>query len=287
MTIEKIGGLGRGLGALIPETPKSGWAVEQVPVGEIQSGHFQPRERIDDVKLHELAESIREKGVISPIIVRKSASGGGPGPTYELVAGERRLRAVLALGVKEIPAIVRDLDDAEAAKLALIENVQREDLTAIEEAKAYQRLQREFGLTQEQVGKEVGKDRVTVANMLRLLQLPRVVQEAVGRGVVGMAHARALLALPTERLQLKLLGMIQDRGLSARRVEELVRQWTSGKARRVGPRDPHLATAEEQLRQRFGTKVTIQHGRRRGWIRFEYYSLEDLNRLLAIWKVKT
>lgn len=290
--MEKTSGLGKGLRALIPETPvlesPESRTVISVKLSRIVPSRFQPRLAYDEHKLHELVNSIRESGVLYPILVREKLKSGEQEPSYELIAGERRYRAVKALGLTEIPAIVKRVDDAEAAKIALIENLQREDLTAIEEARAYQRLQQEFEMTQEAVARAVGKDRVTVTNILRLLQLPAGIQEAVGRGEVGMAHARALLALPTERLQMKLLKLIRERGLSARRVEALVRQWTTpGTTGRKGAhRDPHLAAAEESLRQRLGTRVRIHHGRRRGWIQIDYYSLDDLNRVLGLLRVR-
>ena len=283
--MDKPGGLGRGLRALIPEpeaVETSG--VSTLKVSSVVQSRFQPRLAYDQSKLQELAESIRESGVIYPILVREKVQSGSLEPQYELIAGERRLRAVKLLGHQEIPAIIKRVDDAEAAKIALIENLQRQELTAIEEALAYQRLQQEFEMTQEQVAKAVGKDRATVTNTLRLLQLPKTIQESVGRGELAMAHARALLGLPTERLQQKLAAMVRGRGLSVRRVEELVRQWTAGSPRRATHADPNLAAAEESLRQRLGTKVTIHLGRRRGWIRIDCFSVDDLNRILGLLK---
>lgn len=289
--MEKTSGLGKGIRALIPEIPPSlesgdSGTITRIPLAKIIPSRFQPRLAYDEHKLHELTNSIRERGVIYPILVREKLQSGSETPLYELIAGERRLRAVKQLGIAEIPAIVKKVDDAEAAKIALIENLQRQDLTAIEEALAYQRLQQEFEMTQEDVARAVGKERATVTNTLRLLQLPKPVQDAVGRGELGMGHARALLALPNERLQLKLLAQIRARGLSTRQVEALVRVWTTPAPRKSGHRDPHLAAAEEQLRQRLGTRVQIHHGRRRGWIRIDYHSVDDLNRVLGLLKVR-
>lgn len=283
--MDKQIGLGRGLKALIPEPQVAeASSIATIKVSSILQSRFQPRLAHDSQKLQELAESIRESGVIYPILVREKQGSSVSSPQYELIAGERRLRAAKLLGHQEIPAIVKRVDDAEAAKIALIENLQRQELTAIEEALAYQRLQQEFEMTQEQVARAVGKDRATVTNTLRLLQLPKTIQDTIGRGELGMAHARALLGLPTERLQQKLATMIHARGLSVRRVEELVRQWTVGSPRRPTHRDPNLAAAEEQLRQRFGTKVTIHLGRRRGWVRIDCFSVDDLNRILGLLK---
>lgn len=283
--MDKPVGLGRGLKALIPDTTTTTGekpGLLTVKVAHIAQSRFQPRTMFNHQKLQELTESIRESGVISPIIVREKPYSGSIDPQYELIAGERRLKAVKSLGLQEIPAIVKKVGDSEAAKLALIENLQREDLTAIEEAMAYQRLQQEFDMTHEQVAQSVGKERVTVTNTLRLLQLPKTIQEAVGQGTLGMAHARALLGLPTEALQQKLAAMIRERGLSVRRVEQLVQQWTTRSPKRSAHRDPNLAAAEESLRQRLGTKVTIHVGRKRGWIKIDCYSTEDLNRVVEV-----
>lgn len=290
--MDKPSGLGKGLRALIPEgipaESKGSPTVLTIPLDRVVPSRFQPRMAYDEHKLHELMNSISESGVLYPILVREKTSGGvdKPETMYELIAGERRFRAVKQLGLTEIPAIVKRVDDAEAAKISLIENLQRQELTAIEEALAYRRLQQEFEMTQEEVARAVGKERVTVTNTLRLLQLPKAAQEAVSRGEVGMAHARALLGLPNERLQGKLLALIQAQGLSVRRVEALVRIWTTPTPRGPRHRDPQLALIEEQLRQRFGTRVRIHHGRRRGHVVIEYYSLDDLNRLLGLWKVR-
>lgn len=287
--MEQPTGLGKGLRALIPETisPEAhDLAVTTLKVAQITPSRFQPRLAYDEQKLHELMNSIQESGVLYPILVRETGKSGESGPIYELIAGERRLRAVKALGYAEVPTIIKKVDNAEAAKISLIENLQRQELTAIEEALAYHRLQQEFEMTHEQIARAVGKDRPTITNILRLLQLPEPVQEAVGRGELGMGHARALLGLPNERLQLKLLKVIHEKGLSARQVEALVRLWTTPAHRKPTHRDPHLAAAEDQLRHRLGTRVVIHHGRRRGWIQIHYLSVDDLNRILGLLRVR-
>ena len=179
--------------------------------------------------------------------------------------------------------MVREVGDRDALQLALVENLQREELNSIEQAKAYQRLQEEFGLTQEQVASSVGKDRATVANILRLLKLPERVQEAVAAGRLSWGHARALLALESQRSQLQLAERAIAKGLSVRQIEQIVRQTTAGeeKSRKQKTKDPHLASAEQKLERSLGTRVRIFHGRTRGWIRVAYFSLKDLDRLIA------
>jgi len=187
------------------------------------------------------------------------------------------------LGQAEAPVIVREVGDRDALQLALVENLQREELNPIEQAKAYQRLQSEFGLTQEQVASAVGKDRATVANTIRLLKLADKVQEEVAAGRLSLGHARALLSLDSQRSQLQLAERAIGNGLSVRQIEQLVREAASNeeKSHRSKPRDPHLAAVEQKLERALGTRVKIFHGRTRGWIRVAYYSLKDLDRLIA------
>jgi len=200
-----------------------------------------------------------------------------------LIAGERRFRALKLLGQTEAPAVVREVGDRDALQLALVENLQREELNAIEQAKAYQRLQEEFGLTQEQVASSVGKDRATVANTVRLLKLADRVQQEVAAGRLSLGHARALLSLDSQKSQLQLAERAIASGLSVRQVEQLVRESASGEERSRKPksRDPHLAAVEQKLERALGTRVKIFHGRTRGWIRVAYFSLKDLDRLIA------
>ena len=230
-----------------------------------------------------MANSIRESGLIYPLLVRKSEQSGVNQPEYELIAGERRYRALKLLGETEAPVIIRDVGDRDALKLALVENVQREELNPIEQAQAYQRLQEEFALTQEQVASAVGKDRATVANMLRLLRLTDKVREAVASGRLSLGHARALLALDSEKQQLQLAERAIGNGLSVRQVEQLVRETAAGqeKSRKSKEKDPHLAAVEQKLERSLGTRVKIFHGRTRGWIRVAYFSLKDLDRLIV------
>ena len=278
-------GLGKGIRALIPEgTPAlKGVEVTRVPLRSIKPGRFQPRQNLADSKIHELADSIRESGLIYPLLVRKIGLSGDGEPAHELIAGERRLRALTFLEETEAPVIIKDMNDKEALQLSLIENIQREGLNPIEEALAYQRLAQEFGQTQDEIAKAVGKDRTTVANTVRLLKLTAVVREEVVKGRLTLGHARALLGLESEKGQAALAHRIVAEGLSVRKVEQLVKSFASGAGRtRAGRlKDPHLVAVQQQLQKTLGTNVEIFHGRSRGWIKIAYYSLKDLDRLIA------
>jgi len=262
--------LGRGLKALIPEG-ESKAQVMMVATALVTAHSRQPRERFDEEKLRELSDSIRENGLLQPIVVRPRPGG------YELIAGERRLRAAQALGHTEIPAVIRDVDDREALELSLLENLQRDDLNPIEAAKGCQRLIDEFGLTQEQVAQRLGKNRSSVANGLRLLKLPGSIQQALQQGELTEGHARALLALATAAEQLRLFEQLRTQRLSVREVERATRG--RHRAKRHAAADPHLRTLEEQLQRHLGTRVRILHGHKRGRIIIEYYSADDLTRL--------
>ncbi len=282
--MSEMRGLGKGIRALIPESgPLSQQEILKIPIQSIRLNRFQPRKVLNESSIHELANSIKESGLIYPLLVRKSDESGVDGPKYELIAGERRFRALKLLGQTEAPAVVREVGDRDALQLALVENLQREELNAIEQAKAYQRLQEEFGLTQEQVASSVGKDRATVANTVRLLKLADRVQQEVAAGRLSLGHARALLSLDSQKSQLQLAERAIASGLSVRQVEQLVRESASGEERSRKPksRDPHLAAVEQKLERALGTRVKIFHGRTRGWIRVAYFSLKDLDRLIA------
>lgn len=279
-------GLGKGIRALIPEGIGSGAIkseILQIPVASIRWNPYQPRKTVDESKVHELANSIRESGLIYPLLVRKSSKSGSNGPIYELIAGERRLRALRTLGEEQAPAIVKEVSDQDALELALVENLQREELNPMEQAAAYQRLMSEFGLTQEQVATAVGKDRATVANTVRLLKLAPMVQEEVAHGRLSLGHARALLALESHRSQQELARRAVASGLSVRQVERAVQESNQRPAdgRSAKRKDPHLTAVEQKLQRSLGTHVQIFHGRTRGWIRVAYYSLKDLDRLIA------
>ena len=283
--------LGKGLGALIPgadadtipseiQKDGSGTLVVQVSVDHVEPNPHQPREHFEEAAVAELAASIKEKGLLQPVSVRKFGSG------YQLIAGERRLRASKAAGLSKIPAIVFDVtSDEEMMELSLIENVQREDLSPIEEAKAYRALIDECFLTQEEVAIRVSKHRSSVANTLRLLLLAESVREALDAGKISMGHARALLGLEETRQQEALCREIVSNGLSVRKVEALVRNAKNGGSPtklRPTPKDPHVASVEENLRTRFGTGVNIKRKGSKGKIEIEFYSMDDLERLLDL-----
>ncbi len=272
---ERQTGLGRGLAALIPQRSGAGGTME-IPLSRIRANPWQPRRRIDDEALQGLAASIAEHGVIQPVLVTETLDG------YQLVAGERRLRAAELAGLDRIPAVVRQLVDREQLELALVENVQRADLGPIEEAHAYRQLIDEYGLTQEDVSRRVGRARSTVTNTLRLLELDGSVQEAVAEGRLTEGHARALVGL-TPEVQARLLDSIVGQALSVRQTEELVRRLREPKPvaldRSRGAADPDLERVEEDLRRSLGTKVSLARTRRGGRIVIEYYGDEELGRL--------
>jgi ParB family transcriptional regulator, chromosome partitioning protein len=270
--------LGRGLSSLIPQRPAAiaGPAVVDVPLAVLTPNPYQPRHHMDDGGLEELAASIREHGVLQPVLVTEIAGG------YQLIAGERRVRASRLAGLERIPALVKQLAELDQLEVALVENVQRADLDAIDEALAYRQLIADFGLTQEQVAQRVGKARATVANTLRLLDLHPAVQVAITEGRITEGHGRALGGLPLEG-QPQVLRTVVAQGLSVRQAEELVRRLREPKAAPAAPAprrlDPDLERVEEDLRQHLGTKVSLNRSRKGGRIVIEYYSDEELGRL--------
>lgn len=286
MSTRKV--LGRGLEALIPGSataspePQPGERVSQIPVEQIDANPFQPRKRFDDEHLRELADSIRTDGVLQPVVVRRR------GDRYELVMGERRLQAARLAGVPMMPVVVRDVRDADALRLAIVENVQRENLNAIEEGQAYRRLIAEFGMSQADVAGLVGKDRSSVANSVRLLNLPEEVQRMVAGGELTGGHARALLSLTTQKEQLTLARRIVEKNLSVRQVESevgLVRvRKETNKPRKEKP--AYLVDLEKAFAQHLGTRVAIDEKRGgKGRISIEFYSYDDFERLATLMKV--
>jgi ParB family chromosome partitioning protein len=266
-------GLGRGLAALIPQRAEQSATVE-IPTASIARNPYQPRQAFERAQLDELAASIAEHGVLQPLLVTEVAGG------YRLIAGERRLRAAEMAGLERVPALIRSADDSAQLSWALIENMQRSDLNAIEEAAAYQRLVEEFGLSHEDVATRVGKSRSTVANALRLLDLAQPVQDAVVRNSIREGHARALAGLDDHAQQAAVLMDIESRGLSVRQSEELVRRLKAAKpARAPKKRAPDVERLEATLRDSLGTKVTINTARKGGRITIEYYDEDDLERL--------
>jgi ParB family chromosome partitioning protein len=272
--------LGRGLSALMPQKQtKPGTRIVNLEISEINFSQFQPRQEINPLKLEELIASIKEKGVIQPVIVRTIENG------YELIAGERRLRAARKLGFTQLPAIIRDVDDSEVLQLALIENIQREELSALEEAMAYQQLISEFGFTQEKIARVVGKDASSISNTLRLLKLPEEIQTALRKGMITMGHARTMLAVKGLGEQDSLFKRTITQRLSVRELENLVTRKKGGiRQKRQSKEDPHLVSLSEQLQQVLGTKVKIVSGRKRGNIIIEYYSPNDLERIINLFK---
>lgn len=241
---------------------------------------FQPRVQFDEEALKDLVASIREKGVLAPILVRPAQGG-----RYEIIAGERRFRAAQQLKLARVPVVVRDVDDREALVLSIVENVQREELNPIEEARAFERLTKEFSLTQEEVARAVSKDRSTVANMLRLLTLPAEVQKVIASGRLSFGHGKALLGLDSVAQQVKLTQLVLSNSLSVRELENYIASNKPAGARsRKAPKDkdPHVADVEKQLQHAYGTKVRIFDLKKRGRIQFEYYSSQDRDRVLKL-----
>lgn len=271
--------LGKGLGSLIPEKEKQG-EILQLDIESVVPGEFQPRRFFRGESLEELASSIKEKGIIQPVIVRRNTTS-----TFQLIAGERRLRAAKKAGLKKIPAIVKDVAPAETLELALIENIQREDLNPIEAAEAFQRLISDFNLSHEEVSGKVGKDRATITNYLRILKLSSEIKNWIAEGSLSIGHAKALLQIDAPALQLEAARKILQKGLSVREAETLCRTITrqAPQRRTVPAKDPQVASLEEKLRQNLGTKVRLLHkGKKGGKIEIEYYSLDELDRLLEI-----
>jgi len=276
--------LGRGLSALIPGASEprvetdSGALSFRVEVDRITPSPFQPRRTFDEAKIEELAASIRNQGIIQPLVVRRKGDG------YELIAGERRWRAAMRAGLTQVPIVVRDASDHEALQLALVENLQREDLNPIEEANGYRRLQEEFQWSQEEVAEKVGKSRPAIANAMRLLSLPAEVQQEVSSGNLPAGQARALLGLHSEPLILSAYREVLAKGLSTRDTEKLVRHLLLGRKRRrqVPLVDPDLRSIVEELQRMLGTRVRLLPKARsaRGKIEIEYYSLPDLDRII-------
>jgi len=275
--VAKTFGLGRGLDALIPRgAPASD--IPEIPLERIARNPHQPRNRFDEAETADLAASIALHGVLQPIVVRATADGG-----YELIAGERRLRAARIAGLTHIPAVVRESADGEQLELALVENLQRLDLNAIEEAAAYRELIDRFELSHEEVARKVGKSRVTISNALRLLDLTAETREAIADGRISEGHGRALAALTVPELQRAALLIVIERHLSVRQTEELVRRKRdSASPRQSRPISGDLADLEAQLRGLLATRVGIVRTRRGGRLVIDFYSDEELDRLHAI-----
>jgi len=275
--VEKRPALGRGLSALIPDAPAAPQTAArplEIDTDLLKPNPFQPRGAMDDAKIDELARSIRANGIIQPIVVRKAESG------YEIIAGERRWRASQRAGLLKVPVVVRDMPDDRLLAAALIENLQREDLNPMEEAQAYRRLADEFHLTQEQIADAVGKDRSSVANVVRLLRLPHEVRENVAAGTIAMGHARAILGLPDEASQLRLGREVVAKQLSVREREVLVKKTLAPAVEREQPeKDVHTRAAEERLRFALGTQVRIVRKKGGGRLEIDFSSEDELQRI--------
>ncbi len=272
--------LGKGISALIPEK-ETGRKVEiiYVQTEQIKPNPFQPREDFDTQSIEELAQSIREKGVIQPLLARRR------GDAYELIAGERRLRAANLMGLKEIPILVKDVEDRDSLELALIENVQRQGLNPIEEAHAYQHLIEKFNVTQDKISEVLGKARVSITNTLRLLKLPHEIQAEIKKGRITFGHGRALLEVQDTNEQRRLAQDVIAKELSVRELENLIKlKRPKGLKRKIGQgqREPYVAVLEEELQHALGTKVRISKRKKRGHILIEFYSPEELDRIANI-----
>ncbi|NLT71601.1 MAG: ParB/RepB/Spo0J family partition protein [Verrucomicrobiaceae bacterium] len=296
-------GLGRGLNALIKapgqvpvrgaqaaeSDPATGERILRVALDQVVPSPLQPRKRFHDEHLNELVESIREHGLIQPLVVR-SVNG-----RYELIAGERRWRASTMLKLPEVPVILREASDRDVLEMALIENLQREDLDPLEEAEAYARLSREFGLKQEEIAQRVGKNRATVSNVMRLLDLDAEVQTLVSRRMLSSGHAKAILGLKTKAEQRLLADIVVRKKLNVRDTEKLVSDMINGKSStpkkatksKLSPQaETYIRQIQDQLRGRYATNVAIQHTDKRGKIEIEYYGNEDLGRILELMGIR-
>jgi ParB family chromosome partitioning protein len=282
--MNKNRGLGKGLGALIPEMEDdvTNNSQMELDIEQIFPNPYQPRREFSNEKLEELAESIRIHGIIQPLVVREFDK------KYQLIAGERRLRAAKLAGLTTVPVIIKEMSEQNMMEVAIVENIQRENLNPIEEAEAFRRLMNEFYLTQDDIAKKVGKSRPSIANTLRLLNLPKEVQNDLGGGTLTMGHARALLGLRTPEEQKNIWTQIQMQHLSVRETEELIRKLneppivsreTKIKTDLTLEKDPNIQLVEEELQQTLGTKVTIREKGKGGKIEIDYYSAEEFERI--------
>ena len=277
--------LGKGIQALLPEKKTLVWKVEQdgqvvsmIPLDQILPNRYQPRTTFVEAELDELAQSVKEHGVLQPIVVRRKGDG-----MYELIAGERRFRAAKIAGMTTIPSLVRNSNDEKALAVALVENIQRQNLNPMEEAKAYSRLMGEFGLTQDLVSRSVGKDRSSIANIVRLLSLPKDVQEYIESGVISLGHAKVLAGLPTPEAQFQLARKIVSEQLSVRQIEQMILGQKRNKGARSKKDEPHrFRNLEEQFRKRLGTKVQVKAGTRGGQVIIHYFSDDELDRITSL-----
>ena len=280
MSVKK-GGLGKGLDAIFAEnTTESGSGAVELKISELEPNREQPRREFDEKAMAELADSIAQHGLLQPLLVRPLFGGG-----YQIVAGERRWRAARMAGLSEVPAVVREMSDHEVMELALIENLQREDLTPLEEANGYQTLLDKYGMTQEEVAKTVGKSRPAVANALRLLHLPEAIREMVERGELSAGHARTLLSFPDEASMLEAAKKAVEQGLSVRELERMAKKAAEAQKEGEKPRPtrriPYFDEVELSLHEHLGRKVRVAGNKTKGTLQIEFYGEEDLQRLMA------
>jgi ParB family chromosome partitioning protein len=273
-------GLGKGINAIFPgESINQMETVEKVSVNQIKVNPFQPRKIFDETALAELSESIKEHGVLQPIILRKK------GKLFEIVVGERRFRASKAAGLREIPAVIRGFSDQQMMEIAILENLQREDLTPIEEADAYQNLMENLSLTQEQLAFRLGKSRPHIANHIRLLSLPEVVREKISSNKISMGHGRALIGLKQKKLITTISDKVIKESLNVRQLEALVQRMNENVSRETSTmtnKDIFIVEKESQLREYFGTTVSIKKTKNKGKIEIEFFSEDDLERILEL-----
>ncbi len=275
-------GLGKGLEALIPggvDSESSQATQQYIPIQQIIPNPSQPRQEMGEESLQELADSIREHGILQPLILTKEAQDDH----YVLIAGERRLRAAKLAGLASVPAIVRQASDLERLELALTENIQRENLNALESAEAYQKLNDEFGLSHDEIASRVGKSRTTITNTIRLLKLPELARRAIRSGKISEGHGRSLLGLASEKAMLSALQTVLSHDLNVRQTEELIRKLSGEKPEKSEKRssiNPEVKDMENRLRSILGTKVTLKHGRKGGTLLIHFYSDEELDTLI-------
>ena len=276
--------LGKGINAFFPQSQdeKEEEAVQEIKVKDCRPNPYQPRKKFDQESIEELKQSIKQHGILQPLVVRKSIKG------YEIVVGERRYRAAKEAGLDVIPVVVRDFSEQEMMELALIENLQREDLTPIEEAKAYETLIKQLSMTQEELAKRLGKSRPHIANHIRLLSLPDPVINLISNGELSMGHGRALLGLKDKKKIIPLVEKVRKEGLNVRQLEKLIQQLNDNvsrettKKKQEEKKDIFLKEQEQALREKFGTSVTIKKNKKKGKIEIEFLTPEDLNRILEI-----
>jgi ParB family transcriptional regulator, chromosome partitioning protein len=275
--VKRRGGLGRGLGTFIPTETVAAVSGQDVDIDAVGPNPHQPRQHIDDARLAELTESIRTHGILQPLLVTRVA---GDEVAYRIIAGERRWRAARAAGLLRVPVVVKETTPGEQLELALVENVQRADLSPLEEAAAYRQLADEFGQTQEQIAARVGRSRVAIANTLRLLHAPPELKEALTTGRITEGHVRALLGLKSAAEQVEALALVERQGLTVRQTEELIRRWLAAglpKHATPTPRPPDFDRLEDRFRRALGTRVTLQKSRKGGRVVIHFFSDDELD----------